>query len=99
MSEDGEHALAEFVRFDPGVVILDIGLPLIDGSEVARRMRRMLAGEPRLLIALTGYGQHADRTQAIDAGFDFHFVKPAEMTQLLACIRGWRAETRDLDAR
>ncbi|SEB04873.1 response regulator [Variovorax sp. YR216] len=87
---DGEQGLEIFVDFEPAVVILDIGLPKIDGYEVARRMRAMPQGRGVLLIALTGYGQAEDRQAALDAGFDRHFVKPADAQQLLACIREWR---------
>jgi len=89
VAEDGERAMAEFGRFMPRVVVLDIGLPVVDGYEVARRMRQMPGGRNCLLIALTGYGQYADRARAIEAGFDAHFVKPAEVTQLLGCIQDW----------
>lgn len=88
ISQDGEQALDDLVAFRPAVVILDIGLPRLDGYAVARRMRQMPEGESVLLIALTGYGQQADRLRALEAGFDRHFVKPADTTQLLACING-----------
>lgn len=86
---DGQQALEQLAAFTPTVVILDIGLPLLDGYQVAQRMRQSPAGASLLLIALTGYGQTADRERANDAGFDFHFVKPADMAQLLACIGAW----------
>ena len=72
-------------RFD--LVLLDIGLPGIDGYEVAVRMRKMDATREALLIALTGYGQASDRAKAEQAGFDAHLVKPvdpAELERLLA---------------
>jgi CheY-like chemotaxis protein len=71
------------------VVVLDIGLPLIDGYEVARRMRAMPELAGALLIAVTGYGQNDDREAALGAGFDHHFVKPADPETLLGCIRLW----------
>ena len=86
---DGQQALDLLAAFAPDVVILDIGLPLLDGYEVARRMRQTPTGADVLLIALTGYGQTADRERANEAGFDFHFVKPADMVQLLACMASW----------
>jgi len=91
IATDGEQALVELERIAPEIVILDIGLPRLDGYEVARRMRRMPQGEPVLLMALTGYGQQADRLLAQQAGFDLHFVKPAETGQLLAAIAQWAA--------
>ena len=87
---DGEEALEVAARFQPAVVLLDIGLPRLDGYEVARRLRAG-GGTGLLLVALTGYGQYEDRRAALDAGFDCHFVKPVEADSLLACIRAWRA--------
>ena len=72
------------------MVLLDIGLPLLDGYEVARRVRQMGQMENVLLIALTGYGQKEDRQTAFEAGFHHHFVKPADATALLNCIKEWR---------
>jgi CheY-like chemotaxis protein len=91
---DGEEALAALAAQHAEVVVLDIGLPLIDGYEVARRMRAMPDGRALLLIALTGYGQREDRQTAFGAGFDHHFVKPADAQALLACIRQWSATRR-----
>ncbi len=85
---DGEQALASAADFGPDVVILDIGLPLIDGYEVARRMRSSPALQQTLLVALTGYGQPEDCAAAKAAGFDHHFVKPADPDNLAACIAG-----------
>ena len=86
---DGEEALALAASYRPNVVVLDIGLPLVDGYEVARRMRQKPETEEVLLIALTGYGQSEDRQAALSAGFDHHFVKPADAAALLACMRLW----------
>ncbi|MDM0112504.1 response regulator [Variovorax sp. J22R133] len=91
VARDGRQALADMVEFSPHVVVLDIGLPLLDGYEVARRIRKLPQGEGVLLIALTGYGQSSDRQAATDAGFDRHFVKPADAALLLACIDEWPA--------
>ncbi len=95
---DGEEALEVAARFQPAVVLLDIGLPRLDGYEVARRLR-VGGGTGLLLVALTGYGQYEDRRAALDAGFDCHFVKPVEADSLLACIRAWRSPRRRADAR
>jgi PAS domain S-box-containing protein len=80
---DGPSALAHVERFRPDTILLDIGLPGMDGYEVARRLRSTQSGRsgPRLL-ALTGYGQEADRQRAIEAGFDHHLVKPISLDQL-----------------
>jgi CheY-like chemotaxis protein len=64
-------------------VFLDIGLPVMDGYEVARRLRRARSGQDRLLlVALTGYGQAEDRRLADEAGFDAHLTKPADPAEL-----------------
>jgi PAS domain S-box-containing protein len=86
----GESALARLKRSrPPDVVLLDIGLPDIDGYEVARRLRSLSAVPGRTrLVALTGYGQPADRQRAKAAGFDHHFVKPIDPEQLRAVLGG-----------
>ncbi|WAC75026.1 ATP-binding protein [Roseateles sp. SL47] len=78
----GEEALACFAQVRPRAVLLDIGLPGLSGLEVARRLRAMSGGEPLTLIAITGWGQHADREATADAGFDAHLVKPIEFDDL-----------------
>jgi CheY-like chemotaxis protein len=75
-------------RLAPHVVLLDIGLPGIDGYEVARRLRA--ASTPSALVALTGYGQEEDRARARDAGFDGHLTKPVEpavLARVLSDVR------------
>ena len=86
---DGLRALAAAADFVPDVVVLDIGLPLLDGYEVARRLRQLPSTRSALLLALTGYGQSQDRARAEAAGFDRHFVKPADPLALLAAIDTW----------
>jgi PAS domain S-box-containing protein len=86
---DGPSALEAAAAFDPDIALLDIGLPAMDGYELARRLRGLLAdGKPLRLIALTGYGRDADRTLTRDAGFDAHMVKPIDLAGLDAAIRG-----------
>ena len=79
---DGPAALAAATAFEPEVILLDIGLPGMSGYEVARRLRSGFGSDPPLLVALTGYGQEADRRRSHDAGFDQHLVKPVSMTAL-----------------
>ncbi|GAC1390480.1 MAG: hypothetical protein NVSMB34_04060 [Variovorax sp.] len=86
---DGEEALALVEDYAPSIVVLDIGLPLLDGYEVARRLREAPRTRNVFLIALTGYGQKEDRQAALGAGFDRHLVKPANPDALLACIQEW----------
>jgi signal transduction histidine kinase/CheY-like chemotaxis protein len=86
---DGREALTVAEHFSPEVVVLDIGLPILDGYEVAARLRTMDGTRAALLLALTGYGQQDDRERAAAAGFDHHFVKPADPVALQKCIDGW----------
>jgi signal transduction histidine kinase/CheY-like chemotaxis protein len=79
-ASDGPSALDVAVRFKPQVVLLDLGLPVMDGYEVADRLR--LGGVSALLIAVTGYGQDADRSRSQSAGFVAHFVKPVDVDEL-----------------
>jgi signal transduction histidine kinase/DNA-binding response OmpR family regulator len=84
---DGQEGLVEAEKFLPEVVLLDIGLPGLDGFEVARRLRAMNLSPRPLLVALTGYGQADDVRRSREAGFDHHLVKPADphtLTGLLA---------------
>ena len=74
---DGQSALKLVENDEPGAVILDIGLPDIDGYEVARQLRKIKPSANTLLIALTGYGQPQDVKLAKQAGFDHHLSKPA----------------------
>ena len=68
--------------FDPDAVVLDIGLPRLDGYEAARRSGRALRLKPLLLVVLTGYGHEENRLQAEAAGFDHHLVKPVDLEVL-----------------
>jgi len=66
--------------------VLDIGLPVMDGYELARRLRAQRGGDPLRLIAVTGYGQDADRMRAHAAGFDHHLIKPIAVDALVALL-------------
>ncbi|HEX8611081.1 MAG TPA: MEDS domain-containing protein [Telluria sp.] len=88
---DGKSALAAAAAFGPAIVILDIGLPDMDGYEVARRLRASPHGASARLIALTGYGQSGDIAAATAAGFDAHILKPAQMDNVLAEIAAFSA--------
>ncbi|WP_437675750.1 GAF domain-containing protein [Sorangium sp. So ce131] len=84
---DGPSALDEARRFRPEIVVLDIGLPVMDGYEVAQKLRAEVLTDARVvLIALTGYGQEQDRLRALSSGFDEHLVKPASVQQVLGAI-------------
>jgi PAS domain S-box-containing protein len=79
---DGPGAVETMLCEDPDVALIDIGLPGLDGYEVARRVRSRPGGPDIVLIALTGYGLETDRQRVREAGFDFHLVKPATPEQL-----------------
>jgi CheY-like chemotaxis protein len=83
VAHDGHHAVEIVAATHPDVVLLDIGLPRLDGYEVARRIRAMPGMEDTLLVAITGWGQPRDRQLAREAGFDEHLVKPVEPEMLL----------------
>ena len=68
------------------MVLLDIGLPLLDGYEVCRRIRQQPWGSGMVLVALTGWGQDEDRHKTRDAGFDAHLVKPVNYDELMAML-------------
>jgi len=87
---DGIQALASLKVFDPHVVVLDIGLPGLDGYAVARQLRERGDTSHVLLIALTGYGQREDRQRAADSGFDYHYVKPADPREIQNAIERGR---------
>lgn len=79
---DGLEALDAAATFLPDVILLDIGLPKLNGYEVARRIREQPWGREMMLIALTGWGQDEDRRLSGEAGFDFHLVKPVDLAAL-----------------
>ncbi len=84
---DGPGALDAAAAHSPDVIFLDIGLPGMDGYEVARRLRRLPRLARTLLVAITGYGREADVQCCKEAGIDYHFLKPvdpAELKRLLA---------------
>ena len=91
---DGPSAIALAERFGPDVAVLDIGMPGMNGYEVARQLRRSLQFATLQLIALTGWGQQDDKTLASEAGFDDHLTKPADLEQLVQLIERPRPPAR-----
>jgi CheY-like chemotaxis protein len=83
---DGEEAIAAAASFRPEVVLLDIGLPKLNGYDACRRMRAQPWGKDMLLIALTGWGQEEDRQRTREAGFDHHLTKPIGTSVLLKTV-------------
>ncbi len=91
--EDGPGAIEAICRERPDVALIDIGLPEMDGYEVARQIRKTLNEHTPRLIAMTGYGQASDRTAAFEAGFDAHIVKPASADKILRALYGSEEES------
>jgi CheY-like chemotaxis protein len=87
VAADGGEAVAHVVAYRPDVALVDIGLPEIDGNEVARRIRALLGAGGIFLVALTGYGGEAEEELARAAGFDAHFTKPVELSRLDRLLR------------
>jgi PAS domain S-box-containing protein len=85
---DGVQGVAVAEEFRPDVVLLDIGLPKLNGYEACRRIREQPWGKKAIIIAVTGLGQHDDRRSSHDAGFDHHMVKPADPQELMKLLAG-----------
>jgi CheY-like chemotaxis protein len=82
-----DAALDLDARFDPSIAVIDIGLPGMDGYQLAAEIRRRRGGRPVRLVAFTGYGSADDVARAHAAGFDAHLVKPVEIDQLIAVLQ------------
>jgi CheY-like chemotaxis protein len=88
-AHDGLEAVQAAATFRPAVVLLDIGLPKINGYEAAKLIRDKMANQKVVIIAMTGWGQQDDKRRALEAGFDHHLTKPVEpaaLSRLLALI-------------
>ena len=81
-ANSGAEAIEVADEFQPDVGLLDIGMPKLNGYETARRMREKTWGREMLLVALTGWGQEADRRRSSDAGFNWHLVKPVNVEEI-----------------
>jgi CheY-like chemotaxis protein len=79
---DGIEGIERARTFRPDVILMDIGLPDMNGHDTARRIRQQPGGKDIILIAVTGYGQEEDRRRSIEAGFDDHIVKPLNFAEL-----------------
>ncbi|HVL75475.1 MAG TPA: response regulator, partial [Noviherbaspirillum sp.] len=91
---DARRALERAAGEAPDVLLLDIGLPDMDGYTLARRLRAMPATRHALLIAVTGYGQAEDRERSREAGFDFHLVKPVDTARLAELLGNYGRQAR-----
>jgi PAS domain S-box-containing protein len=90
----GQAALAAAVEYEPDFVLLDIGLPDINGYEVAQQLRQLQQIKNVRLIAITGYGQDADRQRSKEAGIDLHLVKPVDPKKLQDVLETWARQSR-----
>jgi two-component system CheB/CheR fusion protein len=88
LAENGTHGLELLKTARPDVALVDIGLPGMDGYELARRVRAEPDGEKVLLVALTGYGSSTDRDRSRQAGFDLHLIKPVDPGLLTSLLNG-----------
>jgi PAS domain S-box-containing protein len=86
VAHDGLEAIEKTQRFAPEIVMMDLGMPKLDGIEAARRLRALPGGSAFRLVALTGWGQETDRERTRQAGFDAHLVKPADPETLAAVL-------------
>jgi signal transduction histidine kinase/CheY-like chemotaxis protein len=97
LAENGPQGVELALAMQPDVALIDIGLPGLDGNEVAQRVRAALDGDRTALIAMTGYGQPEDRRRALQAGFDAYLVKPVDPDELCRTLLDFgcrRAESR-----
>jgi CheY-like chemotaxis protein len=84
---DGPAAVSAFTDLAADVVVLDIGMPGLDGYEVAQKMRRSRPAAALTLIAVTGWGQEHDKERAFAAGFDYHLTKPVDFDRLAQLVQ------------
>jgi CheY-like chemotaxis protein len=73
-------------QFQPDVIVLDVGMPGLDGLEAARRIRRQLNGKQVILIAVTGWGNDSNKRESAEAGFDVHLVKPVDPMTIVTVL-------------
>ena len=86
----GLEAVDLAATFNPEVVLMDIGLPMLNGFDAARRMREQPGGNDMVLVALTGWGQEEDRRRSQEAGFDHHMSSRSIPSSWRSCWMGWR---------
>lgn len=82
VAHDGEEGVTAAIALRPDVILMDIGLPKMNGYEAARRIRKECPDRPMVIVALTGWGQEPDRRRSVEAGIDHHLVKPLDLAAL-----------------
>ena len=92
IAHDGFAGLELSKKHRPEVILLDIGLPGLDGYEVARRLRKEQEFHDTLILAVTGYGQKRDRERSEAAGFNAHIIKPVDYEALVSIIDKWQSD-------
>ncbi len=98
LAHDGVEAVGAVEKYRPEVLLLDIGLPGLDGHEVCRRVRQQPWGKDIIVIALTGWGQEDDRRKSEEAGFDGHLVKPVDYDKLLELLASLTSMVKEKDS-
>jgi CheY-like chemotaxis protein len=87
---DGRQGLELIERERPDIALIDIGLPLMNGYQLAEQVKKIRSGQPVYMVAVTGYGQPADVEQAYASGFNDHIVKPLDTDKLTSLFDKWR---------
>lgn len=85
---DGEQAVELCMNYEPDVLLLDLGLPKLNGYDACRQIRQQSSRKPPVIIAQTGWGQEEDRQRTREAGFDYHMVKPIDPAALMSLLSG-----------
>ena len=98
IAANGQQALAAVDEGLPEIALIDIGLPDMDGYQLARLIRARPGGDRIVLVAVTGYGQPEDRRQSLDAGFDDHLLKPVKLEELTLVLERLRPASGDAPA-
>jgi two-component system CheB/CheR fusion protein len=93
-AQGGAEALEAIRKHKPDAAVLDLGMPDVDGRQVARQVRAEAWGARLVLVAVTGWGQEADERESMQAGFDAHLTKPVDASRLAALIDSLRANKR-----
>jgi CheY-like chemotaxis protein len=93
-AHDGMEAITAAEKFQPDVVLLDIGLPVLNGYEVCQRIREQPWGRNMTIVALTGWGQDEDRRRSYSAGFNHHMVKPVNYVELVKLLNDTQTDAQ-----
>ncbi len=91
-AQDGLEAVARAQTFRADVILMDIGMPRLDGYEAARRIREQMRSQPLKLVALTGWSHEEHRRRSAESGFDAHILKPVDVQVLESLLAGWGAD-------